>query len=164
VLLAYGCHVVIWWLALKAGLKHLITPTDTLSASWKATVVLDEARMKYGWGVSGCVYLQVLEISWHLKLFLEILEVSWNLLDASGKFYNWQCNFRTLGSFLYTVHRQVLGFVFHKLAQWWALLGTHHHMLSYRYYKLHTCILTLYSLSSGIFLQTSPDCSPFIKL
>lgn len=155
-LLAYGCHFVIWWLALKAGLKHLITPTDTLSASWKATVVLDEARMKYGWGVSWCVYK-----SWK---FPGIWNCSWKYWKSPGIYLMLLENFIT-GSVIFarqavfcTLYRQVLGFVFHKLAQWWALLGTHHHMLSYRYYKLHTCILTLYSLSS------CPDCSPFIKL
>ena len=44
---------------------------------------------------TGC--LQLLEI-------LEILEISWNLVDAPGKVYN----FRVLGDFSYTVHREVL--------------------------------------------------------
>jgi len=29
--------------------------------------------------------------SWNSKLLLEILEISSNLVDAPGKFYNWQC-------------------------------------------------------------------------
>ena len=38
---------------------------------------------------TGCLQLlELLEISWSLKLLLEILEVSWNLVDAPGKFYN----------------------------------------------------------------------------
>ena len=45
----------------------------------------------------GCVelleLLETLEISLNLKLLLEILEVSWDLVDAPGRFYNWQCNF-----------------------------------------------------------------------
>jgi len=44
---------------------------------------------------TGC--LQPLEISWNLKLLLEILETSWNVVDSSGKFYSYQCNFRTSG-------------------------------------------------------------------
>jgi len=36
--------------------------------------------------------LETLEISLNLKLLLEILEVSWDLVDAAGRFYNWQCN------------------------------------------------------------------------
>jgi len=34
----------------------------------------------------GC--LQLLIISWNLKLLLEILEISWNLVDSPGKFCN----------------------------------------------------------------------------
>jgi len=30
---------------------------------------------------------------------LKILETSRNLVDVLGKFYNWQCNFRTSGDF-----------------------------------------------------------------
>jgi len=44
----------------------------------------------------GCVelleLLEILEISWNLKLLLEILEISWDLVDAPGRFCNWQCN------------------------------------------------------------------------
>ena len=36
----------------------------------------------------GCLQLlEMLEISWNLKLLLEMLEISWNSVDAPGKFY-----------------------------------------------------------------------------
>jgi len=77
---------------------------------WKITQCLSELdlngtaclfRPKSGlWGCSlellcdtaGCLQLlellEILEISWNLKLFLEVLEISWNLVNAAGKFYN----------------------------------------------------------------------------
>jgi len=32
--------------------------------------------------------LQLMEVSWNLKLLLEKLEISWNLVDVAGKFCN----------------------------------------------------------------------------
>jgi len=42
--------------------------------------------------ISGCLQLLV-------ELLMEMLEMSWNFVDAAGKFYNEQCNFRSSGDF-----------------------------------------------------------------
>jgi len=43
--------------------------------------------------------LEIMEISWNLKLLMEILEISGYLVDAPGKFYNQQCSFHMSGDF-----------------------------------------------------------------
>ena len=62
-------------------------------------VGLTTTRLQQQAVLSTTQLLEILEISWSLKLLREIWEVSWNSVDAAGKFYNSQCDFSTSGDF-----------------------------------------------------------------
>jgi len=49
--------------------------------------------------------LEIMEISWNLKLLMEILEISCYLVDAPGKFCNQQCVFARQAIFSPRVNR-----------------------------------------------------------
>ena len=77
--------------------------------------------------------LEILDISWNLKLLLEIVEISWNLVDAPVKFYTKQC-------------------WWHNDECWSELIAT----CSFVDITHFTCILILYGLSHKNLLDLSP--------
>jgi len=63
-----------------------IAHVNKISLRWNRTNALSAVAFSASTLLVG--HLQLLEISWNLKLLLEILGISWNLVNAHGKFCN----------------------------------------------------------------------------
>jgi len=100
-------------------------------------VIISATKRGGGWLISGCLQLlEILEISWNLKTLLEILEI-WNLTGPPGNFCvmieNWLMALLHDDVALFVhwrmQYKNVVNVIVGWIAQWWALVGAHHHML-----------------------------------